>query len=71
MHIVRILHANRMVRALGLLGLLALLSGCDSVDPSPKAAGQPTSQEQQDAERQARLKAYGKTTIPGKTAPKQ
>ena len=56
MRILRVLHANRMALSLGLMGLLAMASGCGG-DPNA-TIGEPISQERQDAERAARQKAY-------------
>ena len=67
MRIVRVFHANRLWLSLGLLALLALASGCGG-DVNKQAAAPPQSQAEQDKERAAREKAFGKMTIPGKTA---
>jgi hypothetical protein len=71
MRFIRVRRVSQIVAELGLLVLLAQAVGCESGDASTKHLGQPSTQAEQDAERQARLKAFGKTTIPGKTTPKQ
>jgi hypothetical protein len=71
MRIVRIFHDNRLVFCLGLIGLLALASGCDGGDPNSKTVGEPTTPAQQSAEKDARVKAYGPTGVTTKAQPKQ
>jgi len=72
MRIVEVLRANRIVHVVGLLGLLALAGGCGgggSTD-APVVAS-PDLKQKQEAEREARHKAFGdKSTIPTKQAPK-
>jgi hypothetical protein len=72
MRLVENFGANRPVHVLGLLGLLALASGCDSGSTSTGPAPAPAaSQAKENSERDARLKAFGgKSTIPTKEAPK-
>jgi len=66
MLIVRTLRDHRMLLGLGLLGLVALAGGCGGGNPNEAPPAPPTTQAQQDAERAAREKAFGKMTIPGK-----
>jgi hypothetical protein len=54
----RNLHKNRLLLGASLLALMALTQGCGS-DPNA-SMGPPMSQEQQNAERDARQKAYGR-----------
>jgi hypothetical protein len=63
MRIVKVLHRSRVFVAPGMLGLLSLAGGCGS-DPNTQPPAPPTTQAQQDAEREARQKAYGKAAIP-------
>jgi len=72
MRLVETFGANRKLQVLGLLGLLTLASGCDS-GTATNAPQVPTSESKakEDSERDARTKAYGKTAIPTKEAPKQ
>jgi hypothetical protein len=64
MRIVRVLHRGRLPFVLGLLGLLALGGGCGGgTDPNASPAAPATTPEQQQSERDARQKAYGKSTI--------
>jgi hypothetical protein len=67
MRIVQAFHRNRLPLGLGLLGLLTLAGGCGS-DPNSQPPAPATTQAQQDAERAAREKAYGKSTIPSTPA---
>ncbi|MGC8644439.1 MAG: hypothetical protein ACP5XB_31635 [Isosphaeraceae bacterium] len=69
MSILRRLHARRLAVILGssLLCLLGLVAGCDSGGDSGTAPVNKTEiQAKQDAEKEARLKAFGKTGAPGK-----
>jgi hypothetical protein len=60
--------ANRIVRELGLLGVLALACGCGGgSDANPGPA--PDSEAKQAAESQARKAAYGGKTIQTKGMP--
>lgn len=69
MHIGHFIRANRKTLSLVLLGLLGSASGCGG-DAANQPIPEGTSQAQQDAERAAREKAYGKkgidTTPPSK-----
>jgi hypothetical protein len=75
MPIVRVLHKNRKLLGLGLLGLLAFTSGCDSggnvgesnVTPTTPPPGAMTG----DAVKDARLKGLGTTGDPGKPKPER
>ncbi len=59
MHIVRLLHAKRMALCLGLLGLLALASGCgdSSTTEAPPATAE--QKERTDKMKEARSKQFG------------
>jgi hypothetical protein len=70
MHILRPISTRWKLLGLGLLSSV-LVVGFETVDPAARAVGQPSSPEQRAAEREARLKAFAKTTIPGKQAPRQ
>jgi hypothetical protein len=61
---IRVLHEKRLLLGSGLLALLALSQGC-SGDPNA-TIGPPVSQEQQNAERDARQRAYGQGMPVGK-----
>jgi len=68
MHIRRVFHSTRLLWCLGLLGLLAWTSGCES---SPTAQVEAAKDgEHGKAEQEARLKAYGTTSAPKTQMPK-
>lgn len=65
MHILRVLHSKRLVGGLALLGALALTSGCDSSGGPPvKEIENAKGGEHGEAEKQARLKAFGTAGMP-------
>ena len=68
MSILQRLHAERLAVILGssLLCLLGLVAGCDSGDSGTAPVNKTEIQARQDAEKEARLKAFGKTGTPGK-----
>jgi len=68
MRIVRVLHQNRKLIAVGMLGLLAWTSGCDSGGggSSGTAVAPPPGQSAQDVQ-DAMKKAYGPSGIPKAT----
>ncbi len=67
----RILNVEPTLLSLGLLGALAFTGGCGG--DSGGSGGPPSAEAQalQDADRQARENAYGKSGYPGKTKPKK
>jgi hypothetical protein len=71
MSILRRLHANRLsvIFGSGLLCLLSLglVAGCDSGGNGPAPAAKEDIKAKENAEKEARQKAFGKTGIPGKT----
>ena len=60
MNIFRSFYRDRAAWVLGLASLFGLAAGCGGGDPNATVVGEPTNQEQQDAERAAREKAFGK-----------
>ena len=67
MRVTRILQKTRTWLALGLLGLPVLTAGCGS-NPDSQPAAPATTPAQQDAERAAREKAYGKVGVETKAS---
>jgi hypothetical protein len=66
MNIVRMLAGNRREFCIGLLGLVALVSGCgDGASTLPPVA--PGGLKPGEAEAKARMKAYGTTGMPKST----
>lgn len=63
MQVLRIFHATRLVLSLGLVGLLAMASGCS--DPNPVTAmGPEAAATKGKAQQEAREKAFGKGGAP-------
>jgi len=74
MRIVPFFHAKRVAFGLSLIAALALAGGCDSgggnVGESNVAPTTPPPDKTGDAQKEARLKQFGKTGTPGKEASK-
>jgi len=70
MHILRVFHAKRLFWCLGLLGVLAWSSGCDSGVPVSEIEAVKDG-EKGKAEQEARLKAYGTPSNPKSPMPKR
>ena len=58
MHILRVLHAGRLLWCLGMIGVLACSGGCDSGAPIAEIEAS-TGGEHGKAEQDARIKAFG------------
>jgi hypothetical protein len=71
MGILRVFHAKRLVWCLGLLGILVLSSGCDGGGAPVGEIEAAKGGERGEAERQARLKAYGTANQPKSEMPKK
>jgi hypothetical protein len=68
MRILGVFHRNRVAAVLILLGSIGFLAGCGGDAPVPGGGGITVdSQAKQDAEKEARLRAYGKSGIPPDT----
>jgi hypothetical protein len=67
MRIVGLLHSSKAARVLFAIGSLGFLAGCGDGDvaaPGPQAETQADAKAKQDAQRDARQKAYGGATLP-------
>jgi len=67
MRIVRVLHENRKLMAVGVLGLLALTSGCFGTGESNVAPSTPPPGSSTQDQMEAMKKAYGPKGIPKPT----
>jgi len=70
MHILRVFHAHRLLWCLGLLGVLAWSSGCDSGAPVSEIQSE-RGAEKGKADMEARIKAYGTAGVPKPEMPKK
>ncbi len=71
MHMLQVWHSKRVIGCLGLLGALTLSSGCDSSAPPVNEIQAAKNGEHGEAEKQARLKAYGTANQPKSELPKR
>jgi hypothetical protein len=67
MRILGVFHRNRLAPVLFMLGLLGFASGCGDTGPAGGAGPTPETKAKDDAEREARQKAYGDKGIPPTT----